>query len=786
VKLVDQAGARLAVATTKSATRPLFAENFTRGTGSWSVVSTPTEPTRHTEGALTHEVRSEGDESFLRLGGTRGLLIQLLPIEPGTSYTFTGRIRSRDLEPRATPFHGATYYLAELQKSGTFEELAADGDFESRVLKRHILPGALGEVEWAPRRATFRTRPRTKMLLIGCALGTSEDVARGTVDFADLRLERAPDSELWDVMARKAALQRSGEVHADWRSRRVVSADLRAELRPSIVLLPDERVTFALRLPEDAPLFEAGLGVWRPALVPGREPRAELTLSIDGRPREHKDIDARAESLDNRWEETALDLSAYAGRDVTLELAATGNVPIVVGAPCVRTKSPDDGRPNLILVSIDMLRADHVGAYGYEHETTPNLDRLARKNLFFPSMHAQAAYTLPATVSLFSGQFPSAHGVYRGTHAVSPTRTPLLAEILGAEGYATMGFTAGGFVSADFGLDAGFDGFTNVDPLRHPDSEFFHLLRDRNPELTKELVGEHGPARIAGWLEEHRDQRFFLFLHTYTVHDYDAPDGWLPCEELGCRSNRTDYTNFLPHIESNEEISEVDKQHLYHRYDGSLNYVDSLLGELFAQLEELGLTENTVIVVTSDHGEEMFERGVIQHGKTLYEELTRIPLIMKVPGQGPRVIEKPVMTIDVAPTILGALGLPRERRMQGVDVLAPDLERRPVLGEIDDHFAHKYSLRDGEGFKLIHSPRTRDDVLFLGEFEWELYSTEEDPGEKINLTGSRRKRFEALKARLEGILRENRELGEEHGAVGQSNLDATTQNELEALGYTGE
>jgi len=786
VKLVELPGARLETAATNLGTEPLFTEEFTGGTGGWSVVSTPTDPTRQTEGALTHEVRSEGGESFLRLGGTRGLLIQLVPVDPATSYTFTGRIRSRDLEPAATPFYGATYYLAELHTAGTFEELAADGEFESRILKRHILPGALGEAEWSPRRAAFRTRPGTRMLLIGCALGTSEDVARGTVDFTDLRLERAPDAELWDIMARKACLQRSGETHTDWRSRRVLSADLRAELRPSIVLLPEERVHFALRLPGDAPLFEAGLGVWRPALVPGREPRAGLTVSIDGRQTVHEDIDARSESLENRWEQMTLDLSPHAGQDITLELAATGNVPIVVGAPCVRSKNPDDGRPNVILVSIDMLRADHVGAYGYEHGTTPNLDRMARENLFFPSMHAQASYTLPATVSMFSGQFPSAHGVYRGTQAVSPARSPLLAELLGAEGYATMGFTAGGFVSADFGLDAGFDGFTNVDPLRHPDSEFFHLLRNRNPELTKELVAEHGPARVAAWLDEHRDQRFFLFLHTYTVHDYDAPEGWLPCEELGCKSSRTDYTNFLPHIESKEEISEADEQHLYHRYDGSLRYVDSLLGELFAQLEGLGLAENTVIAVTSDHGEEMFERGVIQHGKTLYEELTRIPLIMRVPGDGPRVIEEPVMTIDVAPTILGALGLPLDRRMQGLDVLDPDLGRRPVLGEIDDHFAHKYSLRDGEGFKLIHSPRTRDEVLFPGELEWELYSTEEDPGEKSNLTESRQERFEALKARLEGILRENRELGAQHGTVGESNLDATTQNELEALGYTGD
>ncbi len=753
-----------------------------RDAGAWHIVSTPTNPGIHTDGTISHQIRTEGTAHFLRLGGVRGLAVRLVSVEANSTYRFVGELRAQGLVPQTTPFHGATYWLAELDSAESFEKIVADGQFEQHILKRHFLPIAVGETDWVPRSSIFRTQGETKALLIGCALGTSEDVKEGTVDFRGVRLERAPDTLLWDAMARRASMAKSGTRHQDWRAQRSISADLRAELRPSIVLLPGESLVFRLALQEHAPILETGLGIWRSVLLESSRPSSAIEISIGDVVVYERELTSTASPLGNRWEEQRVDLKRWAAQTVELTFRCRGQTPLVLGAPCLRSADQRAERPNVILISIDMLRADHVGAYGYGRGTTPNLDRLAEENLFFPSMHAQAAYTLPATVSLFSGQFASVHGVYRGTQAVSQARSPALAEILGREGYRTQGFTAGGFVSADFGLDTGFDGFTNVDPLRHDDSDFFHLLRDRNPELTPELVAEHGPERIATWLDEHHDETFFLFLHTYTVHDYDAPDGWLLCEKLGCTSTRTDFSNFLPHVESNETISEADRAHLRHRYDGSLRYVDSLLGDLFAQLQELGIEENTILVITSDHGEEMFERGVIQHGKTLYEELTRIPLIMRVPGQGKRTIEKPVMTIDVTPTVLHALGVPRDPRMQGEDILSKDLETRPVIAEIDDHFAHKYSIRDGQGFKLIYSPR-ESDVLFPGEKEWELFDTKADPGEGNDLSGSMEERVRVLRGALLEELRRFKELGARLGDVDAADVTEETQQALDALGY---
>ena len=213
-----------------------------------------------------------------------------------------------------------------------------------------------------------------------------------------------------------------------------------------------------------------------------------------------------------------------------------------------------------------------------------------------------------------------------------------------------------------------------------------------------------------------------------------------------------------------------------------MRYIDHLLGELFAKLKELELYDNTLLVVTSDHGEEMFERGVIQHGKTLYEELVRIPLIIKAPGLDPRVVDLPAMTIDIAPTILAILGLPPEKRMQGTNLLSDQLEMRAVWSEIDDSFAHKYALRDGQGFKLIHNPRERQ-VHFPGPKEWELYSTKDDPLELEERSARNVERFEILRAALLERVNVLKEIGENLGDVASAGVDEETQGELDVLGY---
>jgi arylsulfatase A-like enzyme len=378
------------------------------------------------------------------------------------------------------------------------------------------------------------------------------------------------------------------------------------------------------------------------------------------------------------------------------------------------------------------------------------------------------------------------HGVFTQGQVLAALRTPLLAETLSAQGLATQAFAAGGFLNAVFGFDRGFDGFaSSVDPLRDRASAWFDgLLADPRSGLTRELILEFDRARVERWLAEHAGERFFLFLHTYTVHDYDPPPAYLRCAEEGCTSTRSDFKPFTMHTKSPEPASATDQAHLRHRYDAALRFIDDELGRLLDRLAELGLAESTIVAVTSDHGEEMFERGYIQHGKSLYEELTRVPLILRVPGTAPRVVQEPVMLVDLAPTLLAALGFPPDPRMQGVDLLADPPGPRLVYSEVDDLFARKTALREPGGKKLIHGPLDAD-VQARNEKEWELYDLAADPGEKDDLAAREPELLERLKAELERRHAQYRATGAELGAVGQGEIDDATRHQLEFLGYGG-
>src|SRR5262249_9591437 len=157
---------------------------------------------------------------------------------------------------------------------------------------------------------------------------------------------------------------------------------------------------------------------------------------------------------------------------------------------------------------------------------------------------------------------------------------------------------------------------------------------------------EPGAEFVRRWLADHRAEPFFLFLHTYEVHDYDPPPEGVTCGARGCKAEHESPDTYRLHPQKGWHpvpISDAQPAHWTHRYDDALRHVDSMLGRVLDALDQLGLAENTIVAVTSDHGEEMFERGFLQHGKSVYEEVTRIPLILRIPGVAPRLIEAPVM-----------------------------------------------------------------------------------------------------------------------------------------------
>ena len=468
VRLVETP-ATLGAAPPRGGARPLMGA-FEEGLAPWRRVVDSQAPLADIPGTFEATLATEAERAVLALEGSRGGLYRILPIEPGQTYAFRGRLRARGLVPE-TPeaFFGATYFLAELRSRGTPEEVF-DGPVDDAVLVRHLLESVTGDTGWEERERVFRAGPESRGLLVVCILGLTEDVAAGAVDFADVRVDAVDREEYWrQRLAQAVALNGSAAVEPDaWQARRLVRGAIAGESRPAALLLPGETLRFELAAPRGELRFETGVGPWGEALETARSRELSFTIRVSGRPAAERRLALPERAVDARWQDWRIELGEADASTVTVELSVEGGVPGLFGAPTLRAAGDRSPGPNVLLISIDTLRADRVGAYGHTPSPTPHLDALAREGLLFRDATAQAPYTLPSHVSLFSGQFPSVHGVHRGGSVVSPRRTPMLAASLARTGMATRAFTAGGYMNPMFGFDRGFDAYSNVDPIRHP------------------------------------------------------------------------------------------------------------------------------------------------------------------------------------------------------------------------------------------------------------------------------------------------------------------------------
>jgi arylsulfatase A-like enzyme len=320
----------------------------------------------------------------------------------------------------------------------------------------------------------------------------------------------------------------------------------------------------------------------------------------------------------------------------------------------------------VLLVSIDTLRADRLGCYGYARDTTPALDRFARERAVrFAHAVAEAPWTLPSHVTMLSGLHPLTHGVRRADQRPSE-EVRLLAERL-RDTHDTFAYTDGGFLSEIFGFDRGFDAFEALD-------------RD----MERGVVGVLDSIRhLSG------ERPWFGFLHTYDVHcPYDPPAPYAgtfaspdaePIEVEG-RCGNPDF-NAL-------KLSAGQARYLSDRYDENVRRVDDALGKLFAAFDELDLWKDTIVIVTADHGEEFLEHGQIGHERTLSREVLAIPLLVAAPGVAPRVVEDVVGLADIVPTVLELTEHAPPARLDGRSLVAlmhgrTDAERRAwVLSDL--------------------------------------------------------------------------------------------------------
>jgi arylsulfatase A-like enzyme len=402
-------------------------------------------------------------------------------------------------------------------------------------------------------------------------------------------------------------------------------------------------------------------------------------------------------------------------------MAAAAGLLALVG--CAREPAP-----NLVLLSIDTLRADHLGVYGYRRDTSPNLDAFARRGAVFEHVYAPAAWTLPSHASMMTGLVPGRHGAVGGDRGIRDD-VAVLAELLAAAGYRTDAVVNGPFVKAKFGFGRGFDSYVYFEK---DDTEAHHdaVLRALRAGLARR------PS--------------FLFLHYMTLHiphrpppehdRFSDPGARFPGIAENLRATKLE-------LEAGRRVvSRAEVGYLRDLYDGEIVHLDAMLGEVFALLAA-AVARDTYLVVTSDHGEEFLDHGSLIHNGTLYDELIHVPFLLWGPDV-PAGIRVPALRglVDVAPTLLELARVPAPPGLDGRSVLeafgdAPQAERvLPLLTGYPE--PERALLKAGvrtEEMKLI---------VDLATGARELYDLARDPEERRNVypTGARRDdpRLEAL------------------------------------------
>lgn len=462
--------------------------------------------------------------------------------------------------------------------------------------------------------------------------------------------------------------------------------------------------------------------------------------------------------------------------------------------------------PNLVLVVIDTLRADHLPIHGYERNTAPTISSLAARGAVFLDAVSTASFTMPSMASLMTARLPFEHGV-----RVHPARLPpgelTLAEILRERGYVTGAVVSNLLLSRQWGFDQGFDYFDV-----HTESPLGggRLLLSRVMRWFGRGNRADDTARsAAAWISRHTNDPFFLWVHFIDPHFPYAPP--YPFDRLFSSGSSEAYDELLAGIRREELVvgdvgwaSNLPSDAIREgrdRYDGEIAFVDHQLGRILETLRDPRIDRDTLLVVTSDHGEAFGEHGVLfQHGFTTYETLMRVPLLMVWPGRIPpdRRIDAQVSLVDLAPTILELLGVAVPRSMSGTSLVPLFADTRapwralPAYGEnlplLPGHPTHAGAVRFGGIFrsgmqgkwrmlrlypwKLIHVPGRPDGEDML--FQLEL-----DPGELEDRASSDTETLQALRARLEPFLVADRSAPAGRAeAIGAEELE-----KLRALGY---
>lgn len=422
--------------------------------------------------------------------------------------------------------------------------------------------------------------------------------------------------------------------------------------------------------------------------------------------------------------------------------------------PLFESRTNKTDGPNVIFICIDTLRADHLGSYGYERETSPFIDELAQKGIRFANVTSQSSWTKTSAASFLTSQYGMLSRMENEEDKL-PLETNTLAEILKNAGYATGALISNPWLLPQFNFDQGFD---------HYDAEY---VKD---EMARRINVNH----ITEYLDNIRENKFFLYLHFMDVHNPYAPPA--PYNRMFAgEKGRYQYHNGLMKINSEDLNKSMGL------YDGEIRFLDDKIRDLFSYLDKHELLKNTIVIINSDHGEEFMEHGGMGHGATLYREQLHVPLFILPPGgidMERSIIPSPVRNIDILPTILDMLNIEPAADIDGVSLLdlikgGDDLLTRPGLSRVVSH-----GLKD------------RLTSLSKGEYHYiyniskdlkELYDLQSDPEEKNNLVGTKAELAETMHDEMEKLTQEY--LGSNTSSASKTSINKQTLDTLKSLGY---
>ena len=475
---------------------------------------------------------------------------------------------------------------------------------------------------------------------------------------------------------------------------------------------------------------------------------------------------------------------------------------LVVGSACLaagpggcaksagRARSKPDA-PNIILLTIESLRSDHIGCYGYERATTPHIDGVASEGTVYDNAFSVTSWTLASHASIFTGLYPSAHRVIEPRDRLSDSYTTL-AERLKACGYQTAAAVSGTYLQPPHNLNQGFEIYDTT-PVRKP----------KTP-ATKDITNPRMQTAMFRFLTQRRDpdRPFFLFGYYWDPHHHYIPPPPYDSMFVPPGAQKPKRIRFDPLFRLGRDINNKELEYLIAQYDGEIRWTDDHLGRLWALLKELGLWDHTAIIITADHAEEFYEHGRNSHKNSVYTESIHVPLIIKLAHQSQSGRDARVVSlIDLYPTVLDIAGCPAgDAVYSGQSLLGDPVAGRPVFFELRSIWSYRNkrthkkwndvedweAVRDGP-YKLVHVVNKSRGTK--ASPRWELYDLRTDPAEKNPLIanlkhpGKYAEVVGALQGKIERWHKNMQSLRKLWSPSEQAQLSADEEQRLRSLGY---